>query len=235
MCIRDSREIVDREGLAVKPGAKELIMLGKEKGYRLAVATSSRRDYASRLLKEAKVYDYFDGFVFGDMVSHSKPNPEIYEKACEAIGVLPQQSVAFEDAPAGIRSAAAAGLRVVAVPDLVQPPKELEEKICIRDRDVRGKEQYKKEILAIYDRALESEEEEIRQGAIIALYNECLRTEQYELAQSYLDRIPKKWINLDSLQAMLYRKAGKRQEAYELLERILFQSCLLYTSTLCNT
>ena len=63
--------------------------------------------------------------------------------------------------------------------------------------DVRGKEQYKKEILAIYDRALESEEEEIRQGAIIALYNECLRTEQYELAQSYLDRIPKKWINLD--------------------------------------
>lgn len=63
------REIVDSEGLAVKPGAKELIMLGKEKGYRLAVATSSRRDYASRLLKEAKVYDYFDGFVFGDMVS----------------------------------------------------------------------------------------------------------------------------------------------------------------------
>ena len=53
------REIVDSEGLAVKPGAKELIMLGKEKGYRLAVATSSRRDYASRLLKEAKVYDYF--------------------------------------------------------------------------------------------------------------------------------------------------------------------------------
>ena len=126
------REIVDSEGLAVKPGAKELIMLGKEKGYRLAVATSSRRDYASRLLKEAKVYDYFDGFVFGDMVSHSKPDPEIYEKACEAIGVLPQESVAFEDAPAGIRSAVAAGLRVVAVPDLVQPPKELEEIIWMK-------------------------------------------------------------------------------------------------------
>ena len=102
------REIVDSEGLAVKPGAKELIMLGKEKGYRLAVATSSRRDYASRLLKEAKVYDYFDGFV------------------------LPQESVAFEDAPAGIRSAVAAGLRVVAVPDLVQPPKELEEIIWMK-------------------------------------------------------------------------------------------------------
>lgn len=126
------REIVEREGLAMKPGAKELIMLGKEKGYRLAVATSSRRDYASRLLKEAGVYEYFDGFVFGDMVSHSKPDPEIYEKACETIGVLPQDSVAFEDAPAGIRSAAAAGLRVVAVPDLVQPPEELEELIWMK-------------------------------------------------------------------------------------------------------
>lgn len=126
------REIVEREGLAMKPGAKELILLGNEKGYRLAVATSSRRDYASRLLKEAGVYEFFDGFVFGDMVSHSKPDPEIYEKACEAVGVLPQESVAFEDAPAGIRSAAAAGLRVVAIPDLVQPPKELEELIWMK-------------------------------------------------------------------------------------------------------
>lgn len=126
------REIVESEGLAMKPGAKELIVLGKEKGYRLAVATSSRRDYASRLLKEAGVYAYFDRFVFGDMVSHSKPDPEIYEKACETIGVLPKDSVAFEDAPAGIRSAAAAGLRVVAVPDLVQPPEELEELIWMK-------------------------------------------------------------------------------------------------------
>ncbi len=126
------REIVDSEGLAMKQGAKELILLGKEKGYRLAVATSSRRDYASRLLKEAEVYDYFDGFVFGDMVSHSKPDPEIYEKACEVIGVLPKESIAFEDAPAGIRSAATAGLRVVAVPDLVQPPKELDEMIWMK-------------------------------------------------------------------------------------------------------
>lgn len=125
-------EIVEKEGLAMKPGVRELLALGKEKEYRLAVATSSRRDYASRLLKEAGVYDYFDGFVFGDMVSNSKPDPEIYEKACKAIGVQPKESVAFEDAPAGIRSAAAAGLRVVAVPDLVQPPEELKELIWMK-------------------------------------------------------------------------------------------------------
>lgn len=91
--------------------------------------------------------------------------------------------------------------------------------------DVCEKERYKKEILSIYERALESEEEETRQGAVIALYHECLREEQYEQAQSYLDRIPKKWVERDRLQATLYRRAGKRQEAYELLERILFQAC----------
>lgn len=138
------REIVEQEGLAMKPGAKELIVLGKENGYRLAVATSSRRDYASRLLKEAGVYEYFDGFVFGDMVNHSKPDPEIYEKACKTIGVLPQESVAFEDAPAGIRSAAAAGLRVVAVPDLVQPPKELEEMIWMKLETLKDMVEYLK-------------------------------------------------------------------------------------------
>lgn len=138
------REIVESEGLAMKPGAKELIMLGKEKGYRLAVATSSRRDYASRLLKEAGVYEYFDGFVFGDMVNHSKPDPEIYEKVCKTIGVLPQESVAFEDAPAGIRSAAAAGLQVVAVPDLVQPPKELEEMIWMKLETLKEMVEYLK-------------------------------------------------------------------------------------------
>lgn len=121
------REIVDKEGLEMKAGAKELILCGKEKGYKLAVATSSSRKHATRLLGEAGIYEYFDGFVFGDMVSHSKPAPEIYQKACEKLHVLPEESIAFEDAPSGVRSAAAAGLRVVLVPDLVQPPKEIQD------------------------------------------------------------------------------------------------------------
>lgn len=121
------REIADREGIAMKPGAKELIESAKKKGYRLAVATSSSRVHASKLLKEAGIYDYFDGIVFGDMVSHSKPDPEIYRKACEEIRVSPEESIAFEDAPSGVRSASAAGLRVVIVPDLVQPSEEIRE------------------------------------------------------------------------------------------------------------
>ena len=90
-------------------------------GIKLALATSSSRDYAMKCLKDASIDTYFDGIVCGDMVSHSKPDPEIYLKACELVGVNPKEAVAFEDAPAGIESAYQAGMKVVMVPDLVQP------------------------------------------------------------------------------------------------------------------
>ena len=62
------KEIVASEGLAMKPGVKELLAYAKENGYKLAVASSSRREHAVNLLTEAGVYSYFDGSVFGDMV-----------------------------------------------------------------------------------------------------------------------------------------------------------------------
>lgn len=117
--------IVEREGLPLKTGAKELLCYAKGKGLKLGLATSSRKEYARRVLEDAGVYDYFDGAVFGDMVSRGKPDPEIYQKACAQLHVLPQNSIAFEDAPGGIRSAHAAGLRPIMIPDLVQPTEEI--------------------------------------------------------------------------------------------------------------
>lgn len=114
-------EIVENEGLPMKKGVKEILTYGKENGIKLALATSSSRDYAMKCLKDASIDTYFDGIVCGDMVSHSKPDPEIYLKACELVGVNPKEAVAFEDAPAGIESAYQAGMKVVMVPDLVQP------------------------------------------------------------------------------------------------------------------
>lgn len=117
--------IVEKEGLPVKAGAKELLKYAKEHGYKIAVATSSSRQYARKVLTDAGIYSYFDGGVFGDMVEHAKPDPEIYEKACESIRVRPEDAIALEDAPAGVRSAYAAGLKVIVIPDLVQPSKEI--------------------------------------------------------------------------------------------------------------
>lgn len=117
-------EIVEQEGLPVKPGMEELISYAKQMGYKAAVVTSSRREYAVEVLKNAGLYHYFDGFVFGDMVTRSKPDPEIYQKAYKMLGIRPEECIAFEDAPAGVESATSAGVDVIMVPDLVQPNEE---------------------------------------------------------------------------------------------------------------
>ena len=108
-----------------KPGVEALLSYGKEHGYLLGLATSSRREYSTHLLQDGGIWDYFDAAVFGDMVTHAKPDPEIYQKACEALGAAPQEAVALEDSPNGIRSAHAAGMRTIVVPDLVQPDGEI--------------------------------------------------------------------------------------------------------------
>lgn len=114
-------EIKDAEGIALKNGAKELIVYAKEHGYKVALATSSRSGYAKELLENAGILQYFDGFVFGDMVKNSKPDPEVYLKACEMINLKPKECMALEDAPAGVQSASKAGLLTCMIPDLVKP------------------------------------------------------------------------------------------------------------------
>lgn len=131
--------IVSKEGLPMKPGAQELLAYAKEKGYRIGIATSSRREYARNNLEQAGILSYFDAGVYGDMVERAKPDPEIYLRACGCLGMDPAVCMALEDAPAGIRSAYAAGLLPVAVPDLVYPPEEIHpmiHKICKTLRDV---------------------------------------------------------------------------------------------------
>lgn len=117
--------ICDKEGIGVKEGARELLIYAKEHGYKVGLATSSREIHAKASLEKVGLWKYFDGGVFGDSVKHAKPDPEIYLKACEAIGIEPVHSIALEDAPAGIRSASAAGMIPVMIPDLAQPDEEV--------------------------------------------------------------------------------------------------------------
>ena len=76
-------KIVDKEGLPLKSGAKELLAYGKAQGYKMAVATSSSREYAMRNLIRTGIDAYFDSVICGDMVKKAKPDPEIYQKASE--------------------------------------------------------------------------------------------------------------------------------------------------------
>lgn len=125
-------EIVDKEGLDIKPGARELLLFAKEHGIKTGLATSSRRQHAQENLTRLGLLAYFDDIVCGDMVSKSKPAPEIYEKACCAIGTDPKHTIALEDAPSGVQSACAAGMPVIMIPDMVEPSKEIEKLLLYR-------------------------------------------------------------------------------------------------------
>lgn len=118
-------EIVESEGIPVKKGARELLAFLKEKGIKIGLATSTSEEHAKQELDEAGIWDYFDGRIFGSMVTKSKPDPEIYLKACAAIGVEPAHALALEDAPSGVEAAYRAGLRVIMIPDMVQPNDEV--------------------------------------------------------------------------------------------------------------
>ena len=73
-------KIVDKEGLPLKSGAKELLAYGKAQGYKMAVATSSSREYAMRNLIRTGIDAYFDSVICGDMVKTLSPMAQILRK-----------------------------------------------------------------------------------------------------------------------------------------------------------
>ena len=78
---------------------------------------------------------YFQEIVSGDMVEKSKPEPDIYLKACETVDVLPENAMGIEDSFNGIRAVAAAGMTAVMVPDMVQPDEKIRQiyDYCVQD------------------------------------------------------------------------------------------------------
>lgn len=112
-------------GVELKYGVRELLAYLKDKGILIGLATSTARERAEGYLKSNGIYEYFDRLVFGDMIAHGKPAPDIYLKACEQLGVEPEEAVAVEDSINGIKSAAAAGLYPVMVVDLIEPNDEV--------------------------------------------------------------------------------------------------------------
>lgn len=109
------------EGVKIKAGAVPLLETLKCRGLPLGVASSTHREGVLKLLTGAGLVEYFRFFSCGDEVKNSKPDPEIFLKAAEGLGIDPRECLVFEDSPAGIRAASAAGMRAVMVPDLIMP------------------------------------------------------------------------------------------------------------------
>ena len=120
------RRQIKENGMPVKTGVVELLSYLKEAGYRIGLASSSRRETVMSHLTDAKLEQFFSVIVTGDMVEHSKPLPDIYLLACKQLQIRPEEAYAIEDSPNGIRSAYAAGMKPVMVPDLLAPDEEME-------------------------------------------------------------------------------------------------------------
>ena len=80
-------EEIEKKGVPVKPGLYRLLEYLYENDIPAAVATSSSRRSAAAKLEETDIEKYFKAVIGGDMVTRTKPDPEIYLKACEALGV----------------------------------------------------------------------------------------------------------------------------------------------------
>lgn len=116
--------IENSEGIKTLPFARECLVHLKEKGYRLALASSTRGPVVERELSKMGLIEFFEVRVTGDQVVNSKPDPEIYLTACQKLGVLPEEACGVEDSPNGLASARKAGLTTIMVPDRVQPSEE---------------------------------------------------------------------------------------------------------------
>ena len=107
--------------LPLIPGAVEAVR-GLATAFPLALASSSNRELIDEVLALAGVTELFAATVSSEEVALGKPSPDVYLEAARRLGVAPETCAAVEDSHAGIRSAKAAGMRVVAIPNPTYPP-----------------------------------------------------------------------------------------------------------------
>ncbi|WP_274361949.1 HAD family hydrolase [Paenibacillus thermotolerans] len=103
--------------LPLREGVEECLRDAKRLGLRIALATSSPKAWVEPFLQSHGLLHYFETLCTKDDVAKVKPDPELYSLAVARLGVAPGEAVAFEDSANGAKSAAAAGLKIVIVPN----------------------------------------------------------------------------------------------------------------------
>lgn len=116
---------MESEPPGLLPGVPEMLAWLEQQNIKRAVATSSTTPAGEKKLADANIRHYFSTVICGDQVARSKPHPDIYLKAGEAIGADMSRSLGLEDSANGVRAAHAAGLQVIQIPDRAPPTPEL--------------------------------------------------------------------------------------------------------------
>jgi HAD superfamily hydrolase (TIGR01509 family) len=114
-------EALYRERLPLLPGARETVERLAAR-WPLGLASSSNRPLIDLTLELSEMAPYFRATVSSEEVARGKPAPDVYLEAARRLGVEPTRAAAIEDSHNGILSAAAAGMRVIAIPNRRFPP-----------------------------------------------------------------------------------------------------------------
>ena len=124
-----SRRVVERllagyeRELPLLPGAVEAVRRVAAR-WPVGLASSANREVIDAVLAASDLAGTFGATVSGEEVARGKPAPDIYVEAARRLGVDPARSAAVEDSSNGLRAAAAAGMRVLALPNREFPPDE---------------------------------------------------------------------------------------------------------------
>src|SRR6187431_2421452 len=108
--------------LPVVPGAVEAVRRLDGEGFKLAVASSSNRELIDAVLRRLELAALFEATVSSEEVARGKPAPDVFLEAARRLDVPADHCAAVEDSGNGIRAAHAAGMRVLAIPNLRYPP-----------------------------------------------------------------------------------------------------------------
>lgn len=117
-------ETLAQQPVEFLPGIERFLLEVREAQIPAAVVTNATTSVARRTANAAPE-GTFSVIIGNDETTHPKPDPQPYLLAAERLGVDPTQCVAIEDSPSGVRSATAAGMRVIVVPGELEVPAEL--------------------------------------------------------------------------------------------------------------
>ena len=120
-----SDEYIAANRPGVKPGIEELLIFFNNHGTRCCVASSTPRKSVEHTVKMGELSQYFEFMICGDEITRSKPDPEMFLKACEKAGAAPEEAIVFEDSANGLLAAFAGGIPAVCIPDMQQHGKDI--------------------------------------------------------------------------------------------------------------
>lgn len=103
--------------IPLKKGILNLLDHLKSQDIKMGIATSNSRTLAEQVLRSNGVFNYFEVLVTSCDVSKGKPEPDVFLKAAELMGLKPEDCLVFEDTHAGVLAGKAAGMDVVAIYD----------------------------------------------------------------------------------------------------------------------